>query len=92
MLESKKGCSRQPVKIWVPETEQDWQENMKLEAQLLTHDAEVHRLKEELEKTKDAFNNAKDDLKKAMTEQEERQTEILKLKRQIVEIESCAQK
>jgi hypothetical protein len=48
LLQSKKGyCSRDPIKLLYNETEMEWQESLKREAELLTLTAEYQRLKEE---------------------------------------------
>lgn len=50
LLQSKKGyCSRDTVKVIYNETELEWQESLKREAELLTLTAEYQRLKEEFE-------------------------------------------
>ena len=85
LLESKKGyCSRDPVRIWVPESEFDWTENLKLEAQLLTHDSELHRLREELELAKDSSGILEEQVKKLKKELKDRDYEVDKLKKQMV--------
>jgi hypothetical protein len=47
LLQSKKGyCSREPLKMVFNETEIEWQESLKREAEFLTLTAEYQRLKE----------------------------------------------
>ena len=89
LLQSKKGhCSRDPVKLLYNESEVEWQESLKREAELLTSTAELQRLREELEVVETELADSRQENRSMEKELEEKSAEILKLKRYQIEIQS----
>lgn len=92
LLQSKKGyCSRDPVKMLYNETELEWHESLKREAELLTLTAEYQRLKEQFDLLSCELAQSKEDAVSLEKELEEKSAEILKMKKHQIEIQTTYQ-
>lgn len=67
--------------------EEEWMEGIKLSAQLLTHKAEGERLKEELDIVREDFNELKEEFNELMLKTESKDSEIIRLKRNQLDLE-----
>ena len=88
LLADRKGvCSRDSIKV-ILNREDDLFENIKLEAVLMTCQAENERLKEEIDVLQEGKNSILDQQRSNLETLHKREEDISRLKAEIVEIDS----
>lgn len=90
LLHTRKGCcSRDPPRLPLPHpADIDWQESLKREAEFLSLSAEHQRLKEEAELLGEELAEAREEARRMERAAEERASEVLRLKKYQVELQT----